>query len=311
MRLRPVANADDYYDLYCPKGFNAHTRPLLLIHGISRQPRVLLEAFRMIAEQHNLLLIAPLFSQAQHPRYQRLGLKAGEQRADLYLNRILNELGQQLALDCSRFHLFGFSGGAQFSHRYALLHPQRVLSLSLGAAGWYSLPDPLRRFPYGIGANPAMPAWRPQLDAYLRIPCQVYVGSEDTLRDPSLNCSKRIDRTQGLDRLQRAQTWVEAINHCRAQTPSPYPTTEPTRLQVITRQGHAVEALLQTQPMQHTLRDFIGAQQPPISHPPRPAVCDWLATRRGQQRLHQHHHQMQQLLACLTPYRPEEDDRAA
>ena len=41
-------------------------------------------------------------------------------------------------IDTRRINLFGFSGGAQFAHRYAMAHPGSVNALVLTAPGWFT-----------------------------------------------------------------------------------------------------------------------------------------------------------------------------
>lgn len=103
--------------------------------------------------------------------------------------------------------LAGYSGGAQFVHRYAMFWPHRVRSLLVAAAGWYTMPDPAQSFPYGFAA-PANDLIAPDLDAFLRIPALAIVGAEDRLRDEALRCNDHLDAEQGLTRLARAECWV-------------------------------------------------------------------------------------------------------
>jgi pimeloyl-ACP methyl ester carboxylesterase len=103
--------------------------------------------------------------------------------------------------------LFGFSGGGQFAHRYALFYPRRVARQVLGAPGWYTFPDPEHRYPLGLRTAP--PEW-PKLTfnpgRFLRIPTLVLVGEHDNRRDRELNRTRQVDVHQGLDRMERAPT---------------------------------------------------------------------------------------------------------
>ena len=58
--------------------------------------------------------------------------------------------------DFGRVDLVGFSGGAQFAHRFAMLYPGCVRRVVVAAAGWYTYIDPSRPFP--LAAAPATPA---------------------------------------------------------------------------------------------------------------------------------------------------------
>jgi len=118
-----------------------------------------------------------------------------------------------LELRDERFDLLGYSGGAQFVHRFALLHPHRVRRIGLGAAGWYTWPDPRVSYPRGTGSTAAMPGARFDLAGLLRTPILVWVGDRDRERDPALNTSERVDRVQGGHRVARAVNWVRAMRH--------------------------------------------------------------------------------------------------
>jgi pimeloyl-ACP methyl ester carboxylesterase len=108
--------------------------------------------------------------------------------------------------------LFGFSGGAQFAHRFAMVHSSRVSSLVLGAAGWYTWPDSSTGFPYGTRPISALPGVNFDPEKLLSIPIRVIVGRDDTIRDQTLNTRARIDKTQGRTRRDRAENWVRAMH---------------------------------------------------------------------------------------------------
>jgi poly(3-hydroxybutyrate) depolymerase len=57
-------------------------------------------------------------------------------------------------------HLSGYSGGGQFVHRFMLVHPGRVARVAVGAAGWYTFPDPALDWsiPAGSSRGPISPA---------------------------------------------------------------------------------------------------------------------------------------------------------
>lgn len=196
-------------------------RVLVAVHGISRDAQEQVELFGRAALSRGWTVVAPLFDRVAFPAFQQLGLGArGGLRADLALLELLDELGLGPAA-APRLHLFGHSGGAQFAHRFALVHPQRVAALALGSAGWYTLPTAQATFPHGL--RPVDPAGGPPLDlqATLSIPCRVFVGTRDTRRDPSLNRSARIDREQGSDRVARARGWIDAMRAAAERAGAP------------------------------------------------------------------------------------------
>lgn len=192
----------------------APSRPLVVLHGISRNARALVRHFRAEAEHSGRLIVLPHFTTAHWPHFQRPGHPA---RADQALVELLNRLAIRFPDCAGRVDLVGHSGGAQLAHRTAMLYPQRVARLSLVAAGWYCLPDMSMPYPYGLGESDTRGAalWirRKQacLAAYLGLEIRVYMGTRDTLRDPALRVSPALDERQGRNRHDRARSYVEAV----------------------------------------------------------------------------------------------------
>lgn len=187
-----------------------HARLLVAVHGISRNAREHAESFHRPAQERGFAVLAPLFDEGRFPDYQRLGRHG--LRADLALDAMLADAAARHGVDIDRFALFGFSGGAQFAHRYALAHPARVRGLLLGAAGWYTLPDPGCRFPHGAAPCRQLPDLQFDLPAFLRLPILVLVGEHDREADPALRRDRRLDALLGTDRVERGRRWVELLH---------------------------------------------------------------------------------------------------
>ncbi|MEM6624665.1 MAG: hypothetical protein AAF674_20780 [Pseudomonadota bacterium] len=114
-----------------------------------------------------------------------------------------------------RVELCGYSGGAQFAHRFAMLYPHRVARLSLIAAGWYTFLDS-KPFPYGLRAPKSRhTSWQPRslgdLATFLSLPIRVLIGTEDDVVDENTRSGPEIDAQQGRTRRERAARWVSAI----------------------------------------------------------------------------------------------------
>ncbi len=195
---------------------------LVSVHGISRNAEEHIELFRPYADRHRVNLLAPVFDADSFGDYQRLGRKGRGPRADLALIRLLNELQAQYGWDTSQVPLFGFSGGAQFVHRFAFAHPQRVRCMALGAAGWYTMPDNRLPYPHGIADSAGLEAVRFNPAAAARLRTLVMVGEQDDRNDDEeLNRGSIVCKTQGEHRLQRARTWAHAMNALSMQGGGP------------------------------------------------------------------------------------------
>lgn len=212
LRMTLSGRCRQTYFLYLPANVSPTTPVFVTVHGISRNAREHAECFAPFAERHGVVLVAPRFGRKRFPRYQRLAPDARGHAPDAQLDAIVGDVRRLLGLPDRPIHLFGFSGGGQFAHRYAIVHPARVACVVVGAAGWYTFPDQGVRYPRGLG-EPAGGALQIATPDFLRIPMAVVVGSEDTVRDAALNLSPRIDRQQGVDRRERGWRWVAAMRH--------------------------------------------------------------------------------------------------
>ena len=184
---------------------------LIAVHGISMDAREQVRLLQSMASRCGYSIAAPLFERPHYRGYQQLGIGSGRLRAAESLCALHDALMERFAAP-AHFDLFGFSGGAQFSHRFAMAYPQRVRRLALASAGWYTLPQSAREFPYGVGASERCP--RPDLNiaAFAEIPQLVLVGEDDVTRDKGLRKRRHLDREQGRHRIARARTWTSSMH---------------------------------------------------------------------------------------------------
>ena len=198
-----------HYFLFVPSQGAKNASVMVTVHGISRNARKHARRFARHAERHGVVVVAPLFDVQHYPGYQRLGI-SGE-RADLALNQILTEVAERTQANTQKLYMFGYSGGAQFVHRYAMAYPNRVAAIAVGAAGWYTLPDPSQRFPHGTAPHHKLPDLSFDASQFLRIPTYTLVGALDTLRDDALRQTPRLDQQQGHTRFERGERWVKIM----------------------------------------------------------------------------------------------------
>lgn len=188
--------------------------PLVVLHGISRNASELATLFLPHAQKSGRIVVVPHFSRKRWPHFQRPSKASRPDGALLALMRLLE--GTDPAFS-GPVDLFGHSGGAQLAHRFAMLYPNRVRRLNLVAAGWYCLPDASMSYPYGLrpGEDRQSALWARRneaaLNAFLQLEVEVFVGTRDTERDEALRKTPELDRTQGLTRLERAETYVRSF----------------------------------------------------------------------------------------------------
>lgn len=251
------------YYLYLPRQSVQRDRVLVSVHGVSRNALEHVELLRGFADRNGFALVAPLFTAGTFRDYQRLGRRGRGPRADLALIRVLNEIAMETGLDTGKVDMFGFSGGAQFVHRFAYAHSQRVRSLILGSAGWYTMPDRSLPYPYGTADARGLDAVRFNLAAAARLPTLVVVGGEDDKEDDEeLNCSRPVLQSQGRHRLERARTWTAAMNVLARQQGLP----DPAELVVLPGVGHSFRQAVEDGALAHRLFEHCS-RAAPLSEP--------------------------------------------
>lgn len=203
-------DTEQEYIAFVPSN-GAQDAPILAsVHGISRNAYEQATVFSPYCERFGVVLVVPRFTPEHHKDYQRLGRKGRGVRADLVLERCINEVALLTGADARQIYLFGYSGGAQFAHRFVMAHPQRVAHAVVASAGWYTMPDHRRRFPYGVRTTPELPGIVFNPEDFLRVPIDVLVGSGD-LDDENVRHTERLDRQQGKTRVERARNWAKAM----------------------------------------------------------------------------------------------------
>jgi len=207
---------DECYLLALPPGVHADTPLIVSVHGVTRQPLEHALAFAPLAHARGAALMVPFFNRRQHRRYQQLAHPRTGRRSDLALIEMVDAMRARHGLRDTRLHLFGFSGGGQFAHRFALAHPQRVAALGIGAAGWYTMPDLAAPYPAGLRGAEFVFGRTLDLRAFLRLPLRVWVGARDDSADHHLRIDEQISAAQGGSRVERARRWVQAVHDAAA-----------------------------------------------------------------------------------------------
>ncbi|XVJ69308.1 MAG: hypothetical protein HEQ39_06405 [Rhizobacter sp.] len=206
-----------------PERLNRQLPPLVAVHGVGRDAKNQAALHMARATAQGRMVIAPLFDEKTWPGYQRIATQ--RRRPDLALLTLLETLSFVWGVNTRTVSLFGYSGGAQFAHRFAMLHPHRVDRLTACSAGWYTWPNG-ELFPCGLGGAPHRPLSRnlnvgdiaaANLDRFLQIPINVAVGELDNQVDPLTRDNDLLNHQQGTHRLERATRWSAALRECAAQ----------------------------------------------------------------------------------------------
>lgn len=263
MMVRELADGSGQkYLLYVPRNTKPGARVFVAVHGISRNAIDQAYAFAPLAEHQEVILVAPYFPEPPFWDYQFLGRKGKGERADMALDKVVDEVGKLTKADVSRLYLFGYSGGAQFVHRYAMAHPERVARLVIGAAGWYTFPDVELNYPRGLKVkNRQLENVRFNPQAFLKVPTRILVGEKDVQQDPALNKSDRINKMQGHTRVERAKRWADAMNSEAGRLG--YPAS--CSVQLLPGAAHSFAESMQLGHMGTATFSFLFGQEPPHS----------------------------------------------
>lgn len=134
------------YSLYVPEDIKVDGEPNLLVsvHGTARMQFQYREAFTGFGQYNNTVVLAPLFPVGVCGDGDADGYKyilEGDIRYDLVLLSMVAEVEEMLGCRFPPFMLFGFSGGGHFTHRFLILHPEKLSAASIGSPGSVTLLD--------------------------------------------------------------------------------------------------------------------------------------------------------------------------
>ena len=136
-----VNGAEREYFIRLPKTFDSNRTYWLVLaaHGAGGNGRTFFLAngiHRYGDEQgFSVIVASPTFSAADGAAQQFPSLGEGA-----FLDAVVADVGRRYHVQ-SKFLLAGYSRGGQFSHRYCLEHPARVLACAPLAAGSWTTPD--------------------------------------------------------------------------------------------------------------------------------------------------------------------------
>lgn len=173
------------YALHVPESYRGD-RPLSLlvtVHGANRKAEKYRDLFSDFSEANDCLVLSPLFPMNTSDLNSVHNLKEIEfdgARFDQALLDMVEEVAEGWGLDARRFALFGFSAGGQFTHRFLMLHPERLAAVSVGAPGRLTRPDPAVSWPDGLGGVTERFGIVPDLAALKAVAVQTVVGGSDT-----------------------------------------------------------------------------------------------------------------------------------
>ena len=175
------------YCLFIPPSYEEHGDArynlIVLIHGTERGAATYRDKFADFAEDHNCIVLAPLFpvglaGPGDLDSYKLI--RFADFRFDELLLAMVDEAAAKYRLSSDKFMLHGFSGGGHFAHRFFYLHPDRLQAVSIGAPGVVTLLDEGRDWWVGVRDIEDHFGVSILFDALAKVPVQMIVGEEDT-----------------------------------------------------------------------------------------------------------------------------------
>lgn len=155
---------------------------VVVVHGTERGMLAYRSAFSRFAEQEQAIILCPLFPAnlcfpGDLSTYKML--RAPGVSYDLALLSIIDEAAEKWRIAGERVLMYGFSGGAHFTHRFLYLHPERLLAAAVAAPGVVTLLDEGHDFWVGVRDLEARFGKRLDLARIRDVPVRLLVGEED------------------------------------------------------------------------------------------------------------------------------------
>lgn len=205
---------------YAPETGDLAALPVVVVmHGVDRDGDRYRDEWIAAARTHNLIVLAPSFSDAAFPKAAGYNIgnvfddKTGARNAKAdwsfsAIDPIFEAAVKRLGGKQASYTLYGHSAGAQFVHRYLYFMATTRADLFIVAnAGWYTMPDFGQAFPYGLGDSTLD---RLSLDRALGRKVTVLLGDRDTdAADPNLRRTPEA-LAQGPHRFARGHAFFEA-----------------------------------------------------------------------------------------------------
>jgi predicted esterase len=155
-------NPRQKYLIQLPKDYSLDkTYPLFIaIHWFKGNAKQQVDEWKFFTNKEKYILLCPEFRNG----YQRL-----KQAEDKKLIQIIKEAKKRFSIDGDNIFLVGYSGGAQFVHRFAFKHPEHIKAACVLAGGEYDTPpnsDRARKVTYFIAVGEEDERYRKTLNFY-------------------------------------------------------------------------------------------------------------------------------------------------
>lgn len=207
---------------YRPNKCGTRCPIVFVMHGAKRDASRYRDYWELLADSHNLLVVAPEFSAEHWPRAAAYNLGDMAEQADRekWAYSAIEHLFDEVRDGHNGYAIFGHSAGGQFVQRMALFRPDNRASVMVAAnPGWYAMPEWRKDkagepFPYSLVDSPAGQA---ELRRALQRRFVLLLGEKDgDPGDENLNQSEGA-KQQGATRLERGENFFKAATAAAAE----------------------------------------------------------------------------------------------
>jgi len=229
------------YGLYVPdsaikNGPHLDTEVLVFVPGLVQT--ISPKKFMDLADEVGAIILHPYFPSDLSGDYDPSGychVLSDGVRYDLLLLQMLDEFSLRFGVEVNKIKLCGGSGGAQFAHRFMLLHPEKVSAVSLAAPASVTLPTEKAPWWAGMGDVASQFGFEPDLSKLKGLPVQIVIGDRDLLPVQGLSAKHWMDEAAvaGENRLERAKALAQSLQSLDADV----------ELTVVPQVGHVLAKL--------------------------------------------------------------------
>lgn len=207
---------------YRPSKCDTRCPIVFVMHGAKRNASQYRDHWELLADSHNLLIVAPEFSAKHWPRAAayNLGDMAAQADREKWTYSAIEHLFDEVRDGHNGYAIFGHSAGGQFVQRMALFRPDNRASVMVAAnPGWYAMPEwrkdkASEPFPYSLVESPAGEA---EVRRALQRRFVLLLGEKDNdPDDDNLNQSAGA-KQQGASRLERGENFFKAATAAAAE----------------------------------------------------------------------------------------------
>jgi hypothetical protein len=203
-----------------PERVTPGTEIIIVLHGMRRNADDYRDDWRTISDACDAVILVPRFDAQRFPGSAAYNLGEaipGYPEASAFdaVEPLFEHVRSGLDLEARGYGLFGHSAGAQFVHRFLMLTRDTHAERSVAAnAGWYTWPDMMVDWPYGLRGAP-----RPTLSQGEIAAQNLTLLLGDADRDPNADNLRRTPEAmaQGESRFRRGIRTAALVDYIAAR----------------------------------------------------------------------------------------------